>query len=109
MGVEPEDERPAAVVQVNDGRLPRAKVFVWPNRPRSKAQIKRDRYVLNLRAQHRQFKEALSAVERFFVVCEVPKKYQKPIRKAHEEALEDLSRRFQEKLNEYDRRITKGS
>lgn len=102
------DERPATVVQVNDGRYPRAKVFTWPARARSRAQIKRDRFVHNLKGQYRQLKEALAAAKHFFVVCQVSKNHLKAIHKAHAEALDDLSQRFQAKINEYDRRISGG-
>ena len=104
----PADEKPLPVMQANDGTFPRATVFAWPNRPRSKAQVKRDRFVHNLRGQYRQLKEALAAAERFFVIASVSEAHLAAIRKAHAEALEDLSRRFQTKLNEYDRRITGG-
>lgn len=108
MSLSRKDEQPETVVQVEGGGYPRAKVFAWPNRPRSKAQVKRDRFVHNLRGQYRQLKEALAAAERFFVVAGVGEEHIEAIRKAHADALEDLSRRFQAKINEYDRRITGG-
>ena len=115
MGSDENDERPETpeagvpvVVKVESGGYPHAKVFAWPNRPRSKAQVKRDRFVHNLRGQYRQLKEALAAAERFFVIASVGEAHLAAIRKAHAEALDDLSRRFQAKLNEYDRRITGG-
>ena len=104
----PADEKPLPVVQAKGGTFPHAKVFAWPNRPRSKAQVKRDRFVHNLRGQYRQLKESLAAAERFFVVSSVGESYIASIRKAHADALEDLSHRFQLKINEYDRRIKEG-
>jgi len=104
-----EDERPLGVVQARDASHPHAKVFAWPARARSTVEVKRDRYVLNLRRQYDQLKESLAAAERFFVVSQVGEPHLAAIRKAHAEALEDLSRRFQAKINEYDRRINQGA
>ena len=104
----PADEKPLPVMQANDGTFPRATVFAWPNRPRSKAQVKRDRFVFNLQGQYAQLKEALAAAERFFVISSVGEAHLAAIRKANADALEDLSQRFQAKINEYDRRITGG-
>ena len=108
MGSDEKDERPETVVQVESGGYPQAKVFAWPNRPRSKAQVKRDRFVFNLQGQYAQLKEALAAAERFFVISSVGEAHLAAIRKANADALEDLSQRFQAKINEYDRRITGG-
>ncbi|MFA5138335.1 MAG: hypothetical protein WC728_03800 [Elusimicrobiota bacterium] len=102
------DERPLTVVQTGDG-VPHAMVFAGPRRARSTAQTKRDRYVLNLRQQYAHLKEALSAAEQFFVVCQVDRERLDAVRKAHADALDDLSARFQAKINEYDRRIERGS
>ena len=104
----PTDEKPLPVVQAKGGTFPHAKVFTWPNRPRSKAQVKRDRFVHNLRGQYRQLKESLAAAERFFVISGVGKTHIAAIHKAQADALEDLSKRFQVKINEYDRRIKGG-
>ena len=100
-----EDERPLVVVQADDGAHPHAMVFTWPARHRSTARLKRDRYVLNLQRQYAALKESLAAAERFFATCEISAEKVAAIRKAHEAALEELSARFQAKINEYDRRI----
>jgi len=104
-----EDERPLAVVQAADGAHPHAMVFTGSARRRPAARLKRDRYVLNLQRQYAGLKESLAAAERFFATCETSAERVAAIRKAHEAALEELSDRFQAKINEYDRRIERGS
>ena len=100
-----EHEVPAIVVQAQGEGMPHALVFTGPCGKRSTVRTKRDRYVLNLRRQHAALQESLAAAERFFVVCQVGERHIESIRKAHADALDDLSERFQTKVNEYDRRL----
>ena len=72
------------------------------------AQIKRLRYVQNLQKNHQRLIEALGFVERFAVICELSEERILAIRKAKDDAVGELTRKFEEKLKAYDGRITGG-
>jgi hypothetical protein len=89
-----------------EGQAPRAMVFAGPNdRPVSLAAAKRTRFIQNLKHNYQRLKEALDFVEHFAIVCEVSEARICAIRKAKDEALQELSMRLDEKLKAYDRRI----
>ncbi len=69
------------------------------------AAIKRHRFIQNLKNNHQKFIEALGSVERFAVVCELSEERISAIRKAKDDAVEELMRAFQEKLKAYEERI----
>ncbi|MBI4396707.1 MAG: hypothetical protein HY548_06405 [Elusimicrobia bacterium] len=95
-----------AVLHVQTGGAPRAFVFTDAHpRPLTPAEAKRTRYVQNLRENYRRFQEALADVERFAVVCELSQERINAIRKAKDEALAELARKFEAKLKAYDARI----
>lgn len=99
-----------AVIQTNlPGQAPRAFVFVGKaSRPLTPAEAKRARFVKNLKDNFGRLKEAMSAFERFAVVCGLSRDRVEAIRKANQDALDELSRRFDDRLAEYDRRIGGG-
>lgn len=89
--------------------VPKVSVFTDSAQPSlSTAAVKRHRYVQNLKSNHLKLIEALSFVERFAVVCELSEDRLNAIRLAKDTAIEELTAKFQEKLNAYDARI-KGS
>lgn len=75
------------------------------NAPLKTAAVKRHRFVQNLKNNHQKFSEALAFVERFAVICELSEERVNAIRKAKADAVEELSKRFEEKLKVYDERI----
>lgn len=89
---------------------PKVSVFTdSANAPLTTAAVKRHRFIQNLKNNHQKLIEALAFVERFAVVCELSEERLKAIRKAKDEAVEELTRSFQEKLKTYDERIKKES
>lgn len=89
---------------------PKVSVFTdSANTPLTTAAVKRHRYVQNLKNSHQKFIEALVSVERFAVVCELSEERVDAIRKAKDEAIEELSKKFEEKLKTYDARIGENS
>jgi transposase len=105
------EEREIPVLQAaHEGLAPHALVLAGvPLRPLTPAEAKKARFVQNLRENHRRLKEALASIERFAVVCELSPERIAAIRKAGDEALDDLSRKFEEKIRAYDARIGKVS
>lgn len=100
-------ERELAVIEhrIRD-HTPKVSVFTdSANVPLTTAAIKRHRFVQNLKNNHQKFIEALAFVERFAVVCELSEERISAIRKAKDEAIEELTRAFQEKLKVYEERI----
>lgn len=98
------------VVQMPGGSgAPRALVFTAAAVSLTPAKAKRARYVYNLRQNYDRLKESLQAVEHFAVICELSQERISEIRQAKDNALEELSTRFGEKLKEYDRRIGEGA
>jgi hypothetical protein len=89
---------------------PKVSVFTdSANTPLTPAAVKRHRFVQNLKNNHQKFIEALAFVERFSVVCELSEERIAAIRKAKDDAIAELTDRFQEKLKVYDERIKKDS
>lgn len=106
MGLEQEHE--VAVLQTGGNGAPRALVFSGPARALTPAQAKRARFVYNLKLSYARFKESLEAVEHFAVVCELSQERIEAIRRAKDQAMEELSAKFTEKLKAYDLRIGGG-
>ena len=99
----PNEGRELPVVQTPGA--PRALVIAGPARPLTPAEAKRARFVRSLKDNYARLKEALAFFEHFAVVCELPQARVAAIRKANQDALDELSRRFEQKLADYDRRI----
>lgn len=100
-------ERELAIIEhrIRD-HSPKVSIFTnSANVPLTTAAVKRHRYVQNLKNNHQKLIEALASVERFAVVCELSEERLNAIRKAKEEAMTELTLRFQEKLKTYDERI----
>ena len=99
-----------AVLHTNiPGQAPRAFVFVdRAPRPLTPAEAKRARFVRNLKGNYGRLKEAMAAFERFALICGLSQVSADAIRKANHDAVEELSRKFAERLAEYDRRIGDG-
>jgi len=99
-----------AVLHTNiPGQAPRAFVFVdRAPRPLTPAEAKRARFVRNLKGNYGRLKEAMAAFERFALICGLSQDRADAIRKANHDAVEELSRKFAERLAEYDRRIGDG-
>lgn len=92
-----------------DGRTPKVTVFAGSGlRPVSLAAAKRLRFIQNLKCNYQRLKEAIDFVEHFATVCELSQARIQAIRTAKEEALAELSAKFDEKLKAYDERITGG-
>lgn len=103
-------ERELAVIDHRDhpirDHVPKVSVFTdSANNPLTPAAVKRHRFVQNLKNNHQKFIEALTFVERFALVCELSEERVTAIRKARDEAIDELERRFAEKLKVYDERI----
>lgn len=90
------------------GQAIRALVFTGTASRLTPAQAKRLRYVQNLQKNHQRLIEALNFVEHFAVICELSDERLQAIRKAKDDALEELTKKFEEKLKVYDERINKG-
>lgn len=101
------EEHEDVVLQVNaPGSAPRALVFVGKaSRPLTPAEAKRSRFVKNLKDNYARLKESMAAFERFALICGLSQERVEAIRKANQDALDELSRKFDERLAEYDRRI----
>lgn len=84
---------------------PRAVVIAGPARALTPAEAKRARFVRGLKDNYARLKEALAFFEHFATVCELSLEKIAAIRKANQEALEELERKFERKLSDYDRRI----
>lgn len=100
-------ERELAVIEhrIRD-HTPKVSVFTdSANAPLTTAAVKRHRFVQNLKNNHQKLIEALGCVERFAVVCELSEERLVAIRAAKEQAMDELTLRFQEKLKAYDERI----
>lgn len=95
------------VIQKNlGGSVPKACVFIDEGRrPLTPAEAKRARFVQNLKENYQRLKEALVFVEHFAKICELSEAKIEAIRKAKDEALDELSVKFDEKLKAYDERI----
>ncbi|MCX5784586.1 MAG: hypothetical protein NTX59_02760 [Elusimicrobia bacterium] len=95
-----------AVLHVNQpGQAPRAIVFLdKTQRPLTPAEAKRARFIKNLKNNYARLNEALAFFEYFAAICELSLERRESIRKANKEAIDELSRNFEDKLAEYDRR-----
>lgn len=107
-------ERELAVIDHRDHPIrdhtPRVTVFTdSANEPLTTASVKRHRFVQNLKNNHQKLIEALASVERFAVVCELSEDRLIAIRAAKEQAIDELTARFQDKLKAYDERIKEDS
>ena len=87
---------------------PKARVCVGPDQVLSPAQAKRVRYIQNLRFNHARLKEALDFFERFAVICGLSPERVAAVRKATQEAQDELSRKFDAMLAGYERRTGGG-
>jgi len=98
------------VLHINQtGHAPRAVVFVDKNpRPLTPAEAKRARFIKNLKNNYVRLNEALAFFEYFAAICELSLERRESIRKANKDAIEELSRNFEDKLAEYDRRRKEG-
>ena len=91
------------------GTAPRAFVFVGRTpRELTPAEAKRARFVKNLKENFTRLKEAMASFERFALICGLTQDRVEDIRRANQAALDELSRKFDERLAEYDRRIGGG-
>ncbi len=88
--------------------VPRALVIAGPARPLTPAEAKRARFVRSLKDNYARLKEAMAFFEHFAVICELSQERVEAIRKANQDALDELSKRFDRKLADYDRRIGRG-
>lgn len=104
-------ERRLPVVQTQvSNSAPRAVVFVGANRtPLTPTEIKRTRFIHNLKENYRRLKEALQFVEHFAAVCELSPNRIEAIHRAHQDALKELTLRFTRKVEAYDARIRGGN
>lgn len=100
-------ERRLPVVQTQgNNSAPKAVVFTGLGRiPLTPTEIKRTRFVHNLRENYRRLKEALQFVEHFAAVCELSPNRIEAIQRAHQDALKELTLRFTRKIEAYDARI----
>lgn len=103
------EEREIPVLQAaHEGLAPHALVLAGvPLRPLTPAEAKKARFVQNLKENHRKLKDALASIERLAVVCELSSARIEEIRRAGDEAMDELSRKFEEKIRAYDARIGK--
>jgi hypothetical protein len=90
------------------GNAIRAYAFTDNAPPLTPAQIKRLRYVQNLQKNHQRLIEALGFVERFAAICELSEERIFAIRKSKDDAIAELTMKFEEKLKTYDGRIAGG-
>jgi hypothetical protein len=100
-----------SVLQVNQaGAAPRAVVFVdRDQRPLTPAEAKRARFIKNLKNNYARLNEALAFFEYFAAICELSLESRESIRTANQTAIEELSKRLEEKLAEYDKRLKEGA
>lgn len=77
--------------------------------PLTPAAVKRHRFIQNIKTNHLRFIESLAFVERFAAICELSDERINAIRKAKDEAIEELTVRFKDKLKAYDDRIAENS
>lgn len=84
---------------------PKAYIFV-NGQPRAltPSEAKRARFIQNLKYSHARLKEAMGFFEHFAVVCELSPERVNAIRKANEDAMDELSRKFDAKLAGYESR-----
>lgn len=104
-------ERELAVVQhrIKD-HTPKASVYTdSANIPLTPAAVKRHRFIQNLKNNHQKLIEALTFVERFAVICELSEARIHAIRQAKDEAIHEITLKFEEKLRAYDARIKETS
>ena len=101
------EERELSVLRVEEeGHHPRALVFAGrAARSTSLAAAKRTRFIQNLKSNYQRLKEALDFVEHFAVVCQLSEARIDGIRKARDQALQELASQFSERLKIYDERI----
>lgn len=98
------------VLHVNQaGHAPRAVVFVAKDqRPLTPAEAKRARFIKNLKNNYARLNEALAFFEYFAAICELSLDRRESIRKANKDAIDELSKKLEEKLAEYDKRLKEG-
>jgi hypothetical protein len=104
--MEPSEGHDLPVVQTPGS--PRAVVIAGPARALTPAEAKRGRFVRGLKENYARLKEALAFFEHFAAVCELSEERIDAIRMANQEALNELERKFGQKLADYDRRIGRG-
>ena len=84
---------------------PKAYIFVnGAPRALTPSEAKRARFIQNLKHSHAQLQEAIGFFEHFAVVCELSPERVNAIRKANEDAMEELSQKFESKLAGYESR-----
>jgi hypothetical protein len=103
--MDPNEGHELPVVQTRGEGAPRAVVFTGSARSLTPAEAKRARFVRSLKDNYARLKEAMAFFEHFAVVCELSQERVAAIRRTNQDALDELSRRFNQKLADYDRRI----
>ena len=103
-------ERELAVIDHRDhpirDHVPKVSVFTdSANAPLTTAAVKRHRFIQNLKNNHQKLIEALSFVERFSATCELSEERIVAIRNAKDEAIQELTQKFEEKLKAYEARM----
>ena len=104
-------ERELAVVQhrIKDHA---PKVCVFTNSAQGSltpAALKRHRFIQNLKNNHQKLIEALGFVERFAVICELSDARVQAIRKAKDDAINELTEKLEQKLKVYEARMREES
>jgi len=94
------------VVHINQpGAPPRALVFTdSAARPMTPAEAKRARFVKSLKSNYAKLNEALAFFDFFATVCELSLESRDGIHKANQNAIAELTAKFEKKLADYDRR-----
>jgi len=88
------------------GCAPKAVVFMDKDqRPMTPAGAKRARFIKNLKNNYARLNEALAFFEYFAGICELSLPCRESIRDANKAAIEELARKLQDKLAEYDKRL----
>ena len=106
----PEETENAVLNIQHPGQAPKAFIFIDKNpRQLTPAEAKRARFVKNLKDNYAKLKEAMAFFEYFAAICELSFEKREAIKKANKEAIEELSRKFEQKLAKYDKRVMEGS
>ena len=95
------------VLHINrTGEAPKALVFTGGkgDRPMTPAEIKRGRFIKNLKSNYAKLNEALAAFEFFAEICELSLECRAGIKTANQAAIAELTAKYERKLAEYDRR-----
>jgi len=99
------------VLHINrPGEPPKALVFTGAkgDRVMTAAELKRGRFIKNLKGNYAKLNEALATFEFFAEICELSLECRSGIRKANQAAIAELTAKYERKLAEYDRRSREG-